>query len=372
MYLVLWAITNARGYQGSEIKYVPLLGYVAIGAVIVYMQYSRGRRAFEAMYLLQQVLICAIVWTFISVAAMLFNGFEGPYLKDLFFIVTPALFVFIMANTDPEPNLDFYYGAQVVALLASFLMMDAGNLNMSSIMAISFSDSVSPFEADASNTWSLIFMYYYVKKKPMMSLLCAVMCYLTLKRLNVVFVLVVLIFGWALRRFRATDTLIHLCMLIFIVSPVLINYFTSDAFVEWFDSTFEKSFYDLTSGRSQQLAEARDYPESKLGLGMVNKLLERHGHYVKILHSDLLRVYWETTFLGLVVLTVTFFNLVKINHNIYFLAVMGLAFLLLFASVNLAITENWLLIFMHAVYMGRESRQEAPDGALRAAAQAGG
>ncbi len=346
VYIAATCYASVTLYYNDDYKYFFLLVTAVVGLMILI--HEREKIKFKN-YTLIQIGVCTAVFLFISFIAMLFNGFGIYFTNDILYMVLPLLLVYVIINLDKDPNKDFYFIAIMIGELLFFLSSNLNIMfNINAYLSISFSDSYSPFEHFASLPLTAVFTYFYARKRRVLTIITFVFAFLSFKRLSVLFIIAIAAFGWLFKNKKVPIFLINLTAVVFIASPLMLDLILSPEFVAWFNATFEKTFQEFTMGRFDQITYILNYEGDTLGRGAIQYVLanEAAGHVSSTFHADLLRIYIETTIIGLIVFCFSLFNLIKIHRNFYCYFYLVFVFLTMFASVLLHEVVSMVLLLL--------------------------
>ncbi len=335
LYIIVSTYAATTGYYNDDYKYFFLLLPIVYG--IFFLLLKRGQFTIKT-HILTQIGTVIITFIIVSVLAMFVNGMETHFEIDIVYMTLPLLLIFVVLNVDREPNKDFYMMGIAIGEIVYFVVANLPILfDINSYLSISFSKSYSPFELNTSQPLTAAFVYFYARKRYGMAALCFIFAFLSFKRLSVVFICFILLTGWFFRGKKVPNMLTNLTALAFIASPLLLDFLLSPEFTAWFDATFERSFQQFTMGRFTQISYVMNYDGVLLGRGVVHDMLSSPEHSVvsSYFHADLLRIYIETTIVGLTVFCFGYFNLVKQHKNFINYLHMCLIFATMFASVLL-------------------------------------
>ncbi len=355
IFVMSWLAGNLMDNAADNFKYL----FMAIGiavAMLPILNLVIGGFDFRQLdtYKLKQIVLVGIVFAIVSIGAMLVNGFKLCMWKDLFYMVFPMVYCFTITNVDKSDNLDYYIDLAFYSYVIYFLYGFRNN-SLSLITTISFVDSYSPWESGMADVFFIAFYYYYVRNKKIRCGLAFLLNFLSFKRIHVVFSVLFLAFGWFFKVYKKTSVnkyYLALVKFFFMISPIVIGYLVSPEFEQWFNKTFTETDYaSFTMGRFDQIKEILNYNMPTRGLGIINYYLEQQNAFVKIMHCDLLRVYLETTVVGLVVFVNSYFNVGK--RNIYSHILILFFFVVMFSSTCIQNIFYWFLIFIACEGMER-------------------
>ena len=358
IFILAWLAGNLMDNAGDDFKSV----FVSLMPII---NVWTGNASYSDIkyYNLFQILLVVVVFSIVSVGAMLVNGFQMHMFKDLFYIFFPMLLCFGIINVDKDGSLDYYIDLAFFSYVIYFIYGFRAN-SITLITTISFAESYSPWESGMADVFFIAFYYYYVRNKKIRCGLAFIFNFLSFKRIHVVFSIGFLLFGWVFRVFKKTDVnkvYLNCVKVFFMLSPIVINFLVSDEFAQWFNKTFtDLDYASFTMGRFDQIIAILNYDMSTRGLGVINYYLEEQNAFVKIMHCDLLRVYLETTIIGLVVFVNSYMNVTK--KNIYSNILVVFFFVVMFSSTCIQNIFYWFLIFMSCEGMERTFDVRSEDG----------
>lgn len=364
IFILAWLAGNLMDNAGDDFKYVFMLAAVFVSLMPIINVWT-GNASYSDIkyYNLFQILLVVVVFSIVSVGAMLVNGFQMHMFKDLFYIFFPMLLCFGIINVDKDGSLDYYIDLAFFSYVIYFIYGFRAN-SITLITTISFADSYSPWESGMADVFFIAFYYYYVRNKKIRCGLAFIFNFLSFKRIHVVFSIGFLLFGWVFRVFKKTDVnkvYLNCVKVFFMLSPIVINFLVSDEFAQWFNKTFtDLDYASFTMGRFDQIIAILNYDMPTRGLGVINYYLEEQNAFVKIMHCDLLRVYLETTIIGLVVFVNSYMNVTK--KNIYSNILVVFFFVVMFSSTCIQNIFYWFLIFMSCEGMERTFDVRSEDG----------
>jgi hypothetical protein len=299
----------------------------------------------------------------VSLIYSLMNGMKFLLMWDMFYLIVPYLMVFLIVNIDQNRNKDFYYDTLLIGHIFLFFYKYGRILDLEHIKQISFVNSFSPYESVTAHIYTLLFYYYYVKNKKIRGGVALFFGILSYKRLHVVFVVAVLILGWTVRKKVVSFFMESTVKAVFISSPLLLYAVLTDRFATWFLATFKLDFGEFTMGRFDQLREVITADITNYGLGSIKYYLDNKGAYINILHSDIMRILLETSFVGLIVLVYAYFNVAK--KNIYSLILMVFIFMIMFTSTVINGFLGWFIVFLSIDDFNRNDVSNNESGIMK-------
>ncbi|MHB8131490.1 MAG: hypothetical protein ACYDEX_21115 [Mobilitalea sp.] len=330
-----------RNNINDDFKYIFMLMVVVIGVVILIGNLHNPIQKIDDMLWVMSV---PVVFGIITMIYSAMNGMKILMMWDMFYLIVPYLMVFLIINIDQNQNRDFYFDSLLIGHIILFLYQFADILDLEHIKKISFVNSYSPYESVTAHIYTLLFYYYYVKNKKVRGLLALIFGILSYKRLHVVFVILVLLLGWSVRKVKVNSYMINIVRIFFISSPLMLYAILTDQFASWFQSTFHVNFGQFTMGRFDQLREVITSDITNYGLGSIKYYFDTQGAYINILHSDIIRILIETSIIGLIILVYAYFNVAK--KNIYSLILMIFIFMIMFSSTVISGFLGWFIVFL--------------------------
>ncbi|MDF2945086.1 MAG: hypothetical protein K0S01_3944 [Herbinix sp.] len=341
LFVIAWIIGDMRDNINDDFKYVFMFLVIVIGTIILIRNSNKAIINIDDFI---NIMLVPVVLGIITLIYTIINGMKFLLMWDMFYLIIPYLMVFIIVNVDENQNREFYFDSLLIGHIVLFFYKFAGILDMEHMKKISFVNSFSPYESVTAHIYTLLFYYYYVKNKKVRCLLALFFGILSYKRLHVVFAVLVLLLGWCVRKKIVGFYLENIVKVIFISSPLFLYAILTDQFATWFLATFKVDFGQFTMGRFDQLREVITADITNYGLGSIKYYLDSKGAYINILHCDIMRILIETSFVGLVVLVYSYFNVAK--KNIYSLILMIFIFMIMFTSTVINGFLGWFVVFL--------------------------
>ena len=343
LFIIAWTYGDIKFNRNDDFKYIVVLFSVAVGMIPIIQ--NRNKYQFDT-YLLKKISLITIVFLIFTIysAVLYLPGILKYAAKTFLAILIPAVYIFEIVNLEDNlEDTEFYFDVMYYCSIFSFLYRYRSSLTLSNIMSISFNDSYSPFESDFAMYFTLLFVYYIVKKRYIKSIVSILISFLGFKRLDVIYVFGILIISFFVKNQKTPKPLLRIAKIIFILSPILLTLLTSENFVNWFDAHNEKSFNDFTMGRLWQITEIMAIDQPLIGIGSIKNYFVTHGYKLVDPHCDILRITLETTYLGLVVAVNNFFDLSR--KSIYNYFTMLFIFMLMFSSTCMDGFMNWFMVY---------------------------
>ncbi len=314
----------------------------------------------EAKLYLLAIGTLAIITVFYQIK----NGFNSFVISEFMYLLLPLLFVILIVSVD-YINITRILDNCFYVVVIVFLLGNIGMLNPSSIMSISFSGSSSPFENGSSMLFVLFELYYLTRygKRNGKSLICLILTVLTLKRISVIMAVLFFIFAPMIKDKKIPRWVFGLTIVFFCAMPFLLEFFYSNSFASFFLARFGIDFNDFTMDRFTRTAYVLgNVDQIKYGYGSVTYFLTNNygkGDVAnRSLHSDLLRIYLECSFVGIFVYNICYFLSVK-KDSISFLLLFTIFLQMIFNHpIGAGTVGNWIIIYLMIVYFNY--RKEVP------------
>lgn len=359
VFALSWFVGDYTGNWHDDYKYAFWILSLCFGMLpIIY--YALGYRKKEDkwdFYTLKNVLMVVVVFAIVSICAMPFNGFHLVMWKDLYYILMPAVYIFVIVNLDKSENLDYYIDLVFWGFVVNFLLIaKISSFTPANFASISFADSYSPWESGLADVYGICFFYYYSRKKKGKCVIAAILNILSFKRLNLFFMIFYIFAEPFLKNKPVPKSVQLLAKIALVASPIFILACTSDTFSAWFEMQFGMDLNGFTMGRFNQINMINDLEENMTGLGMTHLMLLKYDFDIHRLHCDILRILIETTPVGLVVFVNCFLNIAKRNQKAF--SLMAFFLIVMVSSTCMENTFYWFLIYLVIESLERVRKSE--------------
>ena len=334
------AVYVSKGIEGNfliNIKYF----LIAIAIILCILQLKKGKKIFSKEA--KCIIITVVVLFVISMFAVLLNGkFYSSILENCFKLLLPVVYVYLFINVMDFKNI---YRCMCFALMFTIvgyiLEIGLNNFSIENIQLIDFTTSYSPFEssfaAGASIAFCAFFCYYRHNK--FFTILSFVFACFTFKRLSVIFAFLLLIFPYITNpEKKIGKNTKNITIVLFIIATLVYMQLLLPENSNLFKKVIGESQAAFTMGRSNFFHYLIFNNYSWSGLGTTTDFI---GHGIEM---DLIRIYLETTIIGLVVFVAGYWNCSGNNRYTYFL--MLFQFLNLLTSHSLSNSFNWILTLL--------------------------
>lgn len=310
------------------------------------------------------VIISSLLLYAISLFYQIIHGeFKAFALKEFYFLIAPLLFTIScyhsLKKKEIEKLFNFIFFCCSIIYIANLL--NHGVFDFAAFMEMFnptnlLVDSISTMDSESDS--SVLFMLFYVyyeftgnnKKKKWLSFL---LCFLGYKRLAILYLLMMFFVfrfiqrGAGVKKFCVFATIVFFCVL-----PSLIFLMCTDEFADWFYMQTGVDFNEFTMTRFFIINTVIDANLTNYGLGTVTDFLELRGGQGQLnMHNDILRIFMETSLVGTIVFTWSYFKIVK--NKLYSYLVMLFMFVEMFGAHFLGpgSTIFWILAYMIIFYI---------------------
>lgn len=300
----------------------------------------------------------------ITLFYQIMNGFRMFVIPEFLYVIIPLLFVILVVSADCINITRVLDNCFYVALVA-FLLDCLGIFTDGTAVSFNILESTSPLENPSAFIFVYIELYLLVRynKRNGKALLCLIITILTFKRFSVILALLFFIFVPMIKNKKVPRWLFITVIAIFCAMPFLLKIFYSNEFASFFFARYQMDFNKFTMDRYARISYVlNNLGQIKYGFGSISHFLsESYGHEVaenRSLHSDLLRIFLECSFVGTFVYNTCYFLSVRKNAT-SFLLMLGVFVQMIFNHpIGAGAVGNWIIIYLIVVYFNY--RKEIP------------
>lgn len=294
-----------------------------------------------------------ITFLIISLGIQLFNmDYESYLFSGLIRIALPIVNALLFVNSVDKEDFGYFFNALLLRFVFHFIWQNFANLNLAGLLSISWSESNSAMESSMAHDFMILEIYFLSKKENKKALISMIFCMLSMKRFS--FILAPILFFFA-KRLSVMDKPVKKAFLrglklVAIISPFLMFALYSQASQDFFRSAFNIDLNLKMGGRISIFDTLVNNIPYFNGYGSINAFLSdfvanRFGTtWNATLHNDFIRIYYETTIVGVIVLAN---NLVELSKRSYWNFIM--IFYLLFVGITSHILNYfsvWITFYM--------------------------
>lgn len=275
-----------------------------------------NNRAYRKTNFAKQVflmLFLCFALSFVSVYTMIKRGvYNFSFAKECLFTILPVMAVWAFVGYEKDVDFNFYIDTFFIFTVINFFIRYYKIFSVDNILSVSFMDSYSVFESELVNIFlSTTFYYLFVNKRLLKAVVSSVFCWLSMKRIHELFLLFYWVVFFIIKIFPSIKTWLFvkkvgfvfeaLLCVVLILFPLLLNYgLCSDVLNNLTQKYLHLSFNAFTLGRENMYKLVYENLDKVVGWGDTRPLcLSLWGG--NDMHSDFLRVFYETGYIGLIV-----------------------------------------------------------------------
>lgn len=311
---VINSVTDALGINGNMISYskyalaliCSVFGFIVIGR----NSDKKGNKlVFQQEFgVLCLMMIYILLSTFAK--ALIHDRFEFEMLLDILRMAIPIIYSFALLNTLEYDQIEKCMRVMLFIYFIGYLKQQGfSSFTPANILSISFADSYSPFESHQFASISLLMFCFfsYYRKSKLCFFISTVFVFLTFKRAQVVFIIIllVLLLFFNLNKFISRWWVIAMVALTVGGAIAYFYILTYDPLTNYFETTFNMDFNKFTMYRNVLLNQLVDSNYESFGFTSSTIFL---GHSIEM---DLIKIYLEIGFLGLALTVFAYWNLTK-------------------------------------------------------------
>ena len=349
-FIISWGIGDLINNVNDDFKYIFFFLHLLYLLILFFKKnYISKRSLFEAKYLLMFIFpffLISIGYQFVN------NRVLKQTIMEFLYIFCPIVYVYLICINEKSKSYDFYFKSEFYVSVIIFMLRAIPLLNLQNILSISFVNSYSPFEGIGNaDIFFILFIYFFTKNRRFKYLVCLFMCFLSFKRLHLVFAVLYILYCFYVKKRKirvVSNTVFYSVIAFFLLSPLVINLLVNDNFTGWFYVKTGIDFNAFTMGRAYTINYVINSNYTNYGLGTINDYLGRmrfiDTYLADDLHCDLMRIYFEGTFIGLFALVNNYFKITRKNTLNFYLMVF--VFVTLFASHILTTFIFWIFALL--------------------------
>lgn len=307
-------------------------------------------------------IIFILVFFIISIIMQLFNkDLELKILfNDIIRLGLPIINAFLFVNTIEKADQKIFFDIFLFRFILQFILINASNISLQNILSISWSDSSSAMESSLAHDFMIMEMYFLMKKERKKAFISMVFCMLSMKRLSFILAPLFFIFSKCVNNEKEVkQVFLNILKLVAIISPLFMLMMYSNEFQNFLLNSYNIDLNSFMSGRVQIYQLLVNNIPYFNGLGSVNAFL---GEFAKnsfgttwngILHNDFLRIYFETTIIGVIVFSNNLVEMSKKNYWHY----MMVAYLILVAITSHILNYFSVWVTLYMIIMSYENKK---------------
>ena len=296
---------------------------------------------------LRNINFIVLTLIFVSMIQILISGkYTLETVKEIVYLWIPGIYAYQLLNELSIDDMDKYFTTLLLCFSVGYFMEIYDKLTLNNFLHISYAKSYSPFEsAYMSGSFTALFLYFLYRKNFMQSTISFIFILMTFKRLSIIFAIFMLaIFLIFNRQRNVSRKTINILKIFFILAPILIYFYLRPKYIYLIDTKFNVDLDKILMGRANIFNTVIDKGFESYGYGsttdLVLSIFPQDGH----LHLDLVKIFMETTILGLVVFVNNLWNIA--GRNRYAVLIMLYQFLNILTSHSLRGSFSWNIIYL--------------------------
>lgn len=272
-------------------------------------------------------------------------------------IVVPFCYCFLSVNFLSRKNIDFLMKLALISSWFAFVVdLFSQNIDLASIMKISFVNSYSPFEnsevAGLAFALTTYFIYFF-KDNKFFSFFSVLLTFLCFKRVYVIGTILLIVCKLILKNnsIKITEKVSNVLATI----GTIVIYFATKAYLfimmpqnqMWTYEKLHLNIGDFSMGRSYRVAFLLNNNFISYGLGSSSQFLNTtfgSVYTISTLELDLIKIFLELGSIALIVFIFVYYNLSK--RNAYSYLVMTISLLNLLMASGLTNYIEWYVILL--------------------------
>lgn len=322
IYLFFVAIVAELFPKIRDVRYI-LIPVLAL-PVIWYLYRTRTRflKTNFARPFFHMIGLCVFLSAISIVLMMAKNVWNLAFVKEILFMILPMLMAWTLLAFSNKHDCNFIIDCFFYFTTATFFIRYGLTLSLSGIGSVSFRDSFSPYESELVDIFlPLSFYYMFGNKRLFKAIISILLCWLSMKRIHELFLLlyiVLFIITFLFPSFRKhlyygrLPKFLEIIFIVFVCAfPILlVSALSTDVLNTFMIQNFGISFNAFMLGRESMYRAILSNADGIAGLGSTRAIsvILFGGNDM---HSDILRLYLETTLVGLVAYVLMFFSLMK-------------------------------------------------------------
>lgn len=372
LFCLAWCIGDYTNNYNDEYKYIILFAHMFL-LLIVFIKkfFIIKNKKIEFLYEIKQIFFVMVAFVVISlIYQIILMDFKTYFIKEIFYMFVPCLYVFLLINSDKKKDNNFYFNITLIIFSIFFFIEFKDILSISNIFKISFINSYSPFESNIpfAGVFLVLYTYFLLNKNKKRAILSFLLCFLSFKRIHVIYIILLPFINLLLKNEdNVSKKLLNVTKIFFIFSPLLIEFIFSDYFSDLFYNIFNIDFEKFVMSRFSLVNYVLDLDFKNYGLATTYyispppQIYNMSGNITQFnMHCDLLRIYIETSIVGLAIFVNNYFNITK--SNIFKYILMLAYFFIMFSSHAITSFYTWILIYMFmAMFSNKEKVKNGKD-----------
>ena len=309
-------------------------------------------------------LLIVVAFFLISLAIQIYHGDIRKYLLSelLYNIIPPVLALFWINTANDEKELKPYFYIFFIRAVLLFLMNNSSYLTLNNVMSISWSNSKSSiFETSLAHDFLFLEIIFLYLKKPKHAIICMLFCLLSFKRISFILSFLILVGYYIFGRKKSSQNFLNkavskkvrvITFIVMCLMPLFLNWVISDSGIEYFNNK-GIDINSFTTGRVNIVRYVKNNIGYFNGYGSSDAFLASPYNIrmstIENMHCDFLKVFYELTFIGVVVFNYCMIYIAKKKRIVFFMLLY--IFMEMISSHFLDALSVWNIFFMFAAYI---------------------
>lgn len=250
-----------------------------------------------------------------------FSFFPGEAIR----LFVPFLYAFIIVNFLSMHDIEMFmkFGL-IISIVSFFISTDFSTITLKDIFSISFSNSYSPFENSKISFLSFTlasFFIYYRDKFPGWTIASMIMVFLSFKRVYILGVLILLIASTNFfRKVKIKKWILYISSLMWILLIELYMFLLNPLNYNWEIDRFHFDIVNFSMSRAYRVWYLIQNNYLSSGLTSTTKFLQDNFFFNgTTLELDLIKILMELGILGIIILVICYYQLVRESFYAYLL-----------------------------------------------------
>ena len=303
-----------------------------------------------------------LVFFIISIVIQIYNmDFQSYLYSGLLRISLPILNAFLFVNSVDSKDYKYFFNVLLARFALNFVWEFYKDFNFAGLLSISWSESSSSMESSMAHDFIVMEVYFLSRKDNKKAFVSMLLCMLSMKRLSFILAPILFVLAKKLPEINkpVKKSLLRSLKIVAILSPFFMFALYSKASQNFFQNVFNMDLNLKMGGRIAIYDTVVNNIPYFNGYGSINAFLSKFVYSVfgtywnATLHNDFIRIYYETTIVGVVVLAN---NLVELSKKNYwnFIIVAYLIFVGITSHI-LNYFSVWVTFYMIIICTQKES-----------------
>lgn len=319
------------------------------------------------------LLMTGILFLISSFLQLSHGRFEFYSIEEIYYFLIPIFFSSLVLIEFNQKDIDLYFFILTCVLIFCYIDhtfinnpgLSFENLKKMFDLRLLIMESNSPINSESgiATYFMMLLLYYGFKNKKRMMIICFIGVLFCYKRIPTIFALLYMAYYLLFRNknWKSVNRFIYIStIVIFAILPLCLEFFYSASFAKWFTSITGLEFDTFTMTRYQIVTLVRNNNIMHMGLGSITNFLEVLGLPGQTsLHSDILRIYYECTILGSIILSLIMFKITKRNIYSYILILFLVCQMIFDHPLGVGTISIWIIAYPILLYFNKQYEKKS-------------